>query len=195
MAIVTGPLMSLGAKGKIAKTLVFSNWKGKNTVRQLVKPANPKSTGQQVQRDKFGGMVALYRAQIKTGNQKEAWDITASLSGKAQSGFNAFMSAASNLMKADSEAGVVTDLLRQGDDVSGPVYKLATGDLTDQQTQFDYFVGLTKNDLQYVGKNLVDVDGKASCDLSENPEFAGRAIWVKLAVNGKDISGITYLPA
>lgn len=46
MAKVTGPLMSLDARGKLGKVLVFIGWKGIKTVRQWLKPANPKSTGQ-----------------------------------------------------------------------------------------------------------------------------------------------------
>ena len=43
MASVKGPLMSLDASGSIADTITFSKWKGRNYVRQLVIPANPKS--------------------------------------------------------------------------------------------------------------------------------------------------------
>lgn len=43
MARTTGPLMSLDASGSVASTIVFSKWKGRNYVRQLVIPANPQS--------------------------------------------------------------------------------------------------------------------------------------------------------
>lgn len=46
MAKVSGPLMSMDARGKFGGTLVFSGWKGRPTVRQLVTPANPKSLNQ-----------------------------------------------------------------------------------------------------------------------------------------------------
>lgn len=46
MAKVTGPLMSMDASGAFGGTLVFGKWKGKNTVRQLVTPANPQTAGQ-----------------------------------------------------------------------------------------------------------------------------------------------------
>jgi hypothetical protein len=38
--------MSLEASGSLAGALVFSKWKGRPYVRELVKPANPKSGGQ-----------------------------------------------------------------------------------------------------------------------------------------------------
>jgi hypothetical protein len=46
MAKVSGPLMSMDASGKFGGTLVFSKWKGRNVVRQLVIPSNPNSAGQ-----------------------------------------------------------------------------------------------------------------------------------------------------
>jgi len=46
MAIVKGPMMSLDASGSLADAIVFSKWKGRNYVRQLVTPANPRSGSQ-----------------------------------------------------------------------------------------------------------------------------------------------------
>jgi len=55
MAKVTGPLMSMSAAGKVAKSIVFFGWKGINVVRQWLKPANPQSTDQGDQRIFMGG--------------------------------------------------------------------------------------------------------------------------------------------
>jgi len=44
MAKVSGPLMSIEARGKIAEALVYFPWKGRHLVRQWLKPANPKRT-------------------------------------------------------------------------------------------------------------------------------------------------------
>jgi len=46
MARVQGPLFSLGASGKLGGAIVFAIWKGRAYVRELVKPANPKSDKQ-----------------------------------------------------------------------------------------------------------------------------------------------------
>ena len=43
MVKVTAPALSLDASGSIAGAMVFSKWKGRNYIRQLVKPANPRS--------------------------------------------------------------------------------------------------------------------------------------------------------
>lgn len=52
MAKVSGPLMSLDARGKFADALVFTNWKGRPCVRQLVTPANPYAADQVAARNR-----------------------------------------------------------------------------------------------------------------------------------------------
>lgn len=46
MARTSAPLLSLDARGSVAGALVYSSWKGRPYVRQLVRPANPKSASQ-----------------------------------------------------------------------------------------------------------------------------------------------------
>jgi hypothetical protein len=46
LAKVDGPLLSIGARGKIADVLVFFPWKGRNVVRQWLLPTQPKTTVQ-----------------------------------------------------------------------------------------------------------------------------------------------------
>ena len=53
MAKPTAPLLSFGAEGTLAKTMVFSKWKGRPYVRRYVIPANPNTTAQQSTRDAF----------------------------------------------------------------------------------------------------------------------------------------------
>lgn len=56
MAKVTGPLYSMTASGKIADAMVFFSWKGIPSVRQWLKPANPKSADQGDVRMVIGGL-------------------------------------------------------------------------------------------------------------------------------------------
>jgi len=51
MAKTNGPLFSMDASGKFAGALVFTKWKGRPVVRQLVIPANPNSADQETQRN------------------------------------------------------------------------------------------------------------------------------------------------
>lgn len=53
MAKPTAPLLSFGASGAIAKSMVFSKWKGRPYVRRHVIPANPQTTAQTGTRTRF----------------------------------------------------------------------------------------------------------------------------------------------
>jgi hypothetical protein len=67
MAKVYGPLHSDDARGKLANALVFLGWKGIKTVRQWLKPANPKTPDQGDIRLILGGLGRATRA-IKIGS-------------------------------------------------------------------------------------------------------------------------------
>jgi hypothetical protein len=61
MAKITAPLLSFGASGSIAKTLVASKWKGRPYMRQHVIPANPQSTAQSLTRNAFSFAAATWK--------------------------------------------------------------------------------------------------------------------------------------
>lgn len=87
MAKVTGALLSLGASGSIAKTLVASKWKGRPYFRQHVIPANPQSTAQTLTRDIFRNLSSIWLA-LGT-NQQAPWDRFAD--GQVLTGRNAYI--------------------------------------------------------------------------------------------------------
>lgn len=61
MARLTAPLLSLGASGSIAKSLVFASWKGIPYARVHVIPANPRSAAQQDIRGIFTTLNELWK--------------------------------------------------------------------------------------------------------------------------------------
>jgi hypothetical protein len=87
MATVTGPLLSIGASGSIAKTQVYSKWKGRPYVRQHVIPANPRSTDQTTTRNAFAWLNSVWK--VSPAEFQEAW--TAFASGKVLTNRNAFI--------------------------------------------------------------------------------------------------------
>jgi len=87
MVKVEGPMMSLGASGKLGGALVFSKWKGRPYVRTLVRPANPKSGGQVGVRAMFKFLSQKW-AGLTAGN-KATWEDYADQ--LVVSPFNAFM--------------------------------------------------------------------------------------------------------
>lgn len=88
MVKVSAPALSLDASGSLAGTLVFSKWKGRNYVRTLVKPSNPKSGGQVGVRSMFKFLSQIW-AGLSDAN-KATWDDRAD--DMVASAFNAFMS-------------------------------------------------------------------------------------------------------
>lgn len=75
MATITGPLISLGARGTLAKTATFSSWRGRPYVRQRVIPANPRTTGQVEQRTLFAYLQALWK--VSPALIQEVWTLAA----------------------------------------------------------------------------------------------------------------------
>lgn len=61
MAKVTAPLLSFGAHGQVAKTLVSAKWKGVPYMRQYVIPSNPNSVDQQKTRSAFSYINGVYK--------------------------------------------------------------------------------------------------------------------------------------
>lgn len=79
MALTKGPLMSLDASGSVAKTITFSKWKGRNYVRHLVIPHNPKSGLQVGMRASLKFVTQAYAALSAT--IKSHWKTVATPQG------------------------------------------------------------------------------------------------------------------
>jgi len=87
MVKVSAPCLSLGASGKLGGAIVFSNWKGRPYVRELVRPANPRSGGQVGVRAMFKFLSQRW-TDVPSGKQA-SWEDRADDS--IISAFNAFM--------------------------------------------------------------------------------------------------------
>ena len=144
MAKLTGPLFSLGASGTIAKTITFGKWKGIPTARQRVVPSNPDTTDQQTQRGFFATCVSFWRGFLTGVDGKSSWNTDATASGKAQSGFNAFTSAAAKLQAVDNDASMVIGLTSSAvDTVTFDTLNIDAGDTGDEAGDFTLNVGST----------------------------------------------------
>lgn len=82
MAKLSGPMLSLDARGKFGGAIVFSGWKGIQSARQLVKPANPRSTGQMETRTK---LAVAGKATKVTGTTSPFADYVRSIAPNGQS--------------------------------------------------------------------------------------------------------------
>ena len=87
MAKVTAPLLSFGASGSLAKSLVYSKWKGRPYTRRHVIPANPQSVAQTLTRNAFASSNAIWK--IGGTLLRAPWDRFAT--GQVLTGRNKFM--------------------------------------------------------------------------------------------------------
>jgi len=87
MVKVSAPAMSLDASGQLGKAIVFSKWKGRNYVRSLTIPSNPKSGPQKSVRAvmKF---LSQYWVSLSAG-EKASYDTLADQT--SISPFNAYI--------------------------------------------------------------------------------------------------------
>lgn len=108
MAKLVAPLMSFGARGKLGGSLVYSAWKGINTARQLVTPANPRSAAQVAQRGLLSVIVTAWRSTEVSQAVRTGWNKAAQLTGRALSGFNLFASQLVKLVAEDPDASFVS---------------------------------------------------------------------------------------
>lgn len=114
MAKVTAPLLSFGASGQLAKSLVFATWRGVAYSRRHVVPANPNTVDQQETRNTFSWLNNVWR-YLPT-EVTEAWNAYAS--GQPLTGRNAIVKL--NLANLRSETDL-TNFLFSPSAKSGPV--------------------------------------------------------------------------
>ena len=114
MAIVDSPLLSLGAKKTLGKTLTFLRVKGQNVVRQRVIPANPRTAAQQAQRAIVSAAVLEWQTAGLSADDKAAFNRWASAAFRTQSGYNRFISERAAWLKAGSDTSLLKNVTDEG---------------------------------------------------------------------------------
>ena len=88
MAVLTAPLFSFGAAGKLGGALVYFPWKGLKVVRSYVIPANPQTSAQTTQRTRMTDAVQEWHDESYSVADVSAWNRLAGIAAKIMSGFN-----------------------------------------------------------------------------------------------------------
>jgi hypothetical protein len=86
MPKTTAPLLSFGASGQIAKTVVYASWKGRAYARRHVVPSNPNTVDQQSTRTAFSFLQAVFK--VAPALVTDVW--TAFAKGLVQTNRNAW---------------------------------------------------------------------------------------------------------
>jgi len=112
-----------GVSGKVGG-VVGSNWKGIDTLRAYAIPANPQTSGQTLQRNKFTAIMAMLKTILATVIQVY-WDPFAT----GMSGFNAAMSANLDNWSAidDYDLSVIAQGSLESDTLAVSTYATGTG--------------------------------------------------------------------
>lgn len=87
MARTTAPLLSFGAEGQLAKTMVYASWRGIPYARRHVIPSNPQTVEQTKTRSVFALMREMWK--IAPSGLQAPWDAFAY--GRPFTGFNKFI--------------------------------------------------------------------------------------------------------
>lgn len=97
MSKVTAPLLSFGASGQIAKSMVFGSWKGISYTRRYVVPANPQSTEQTLTRNTFSFLNDVFK--VAPASFRDPW--TRYAVGKPLTDRNAFLKFNNGLLREE----------------------------------------------------------------------------------------------
>ena len=187
MAIVKAPLLSLGASGQLGKTLVGTSWKGLKVMREYVKPANPRTADQVTQRNLFTDSVAAWRNYIDAAIIRAAWDRSALVSGKPQSGFNAGMSSLIQILTGDPVASyAVLAAAAAGNIVDFDMENMDDGATGDEAGNFEVWVGDAAASLLKFEEVAIAAGVVQTSDLGDTDDIK----FVELRKGGYSRSGI-----
>jgi len=89
MVRVTGPFLSLDARGTLGDVMTASCWRGVNYIRQRVIPHNPRTSRQVAIRSVLTDGVSKWRFGTISQSDKDMWNSYAK--GQEYSGFNRYM--------------------------------------------------------------------------------------------------------
>ena len=184
MAKLKGPLMSLGASGKLANTLVFFPWKGLNVVREYVVPSNPKTAAQLTQRGYLTTMVAAIHtamaldADALESEDQVAYSALAAAKGKIMTWFN--MACKLGIDALGLADGYTVWRSGNTDDTDKDDFRLTIGIVDDGVTQIanaKFYLGTSKTNLIHSEVANVIVGGGAN--LTAGNGFSGLTAGVK----------------
>ena len=103
MAVPTAPLLSFSASGQIAKSMVFSRWKGRPYVRRYVIPSNPQSAAQTATRTVFAWGNAVWK--LAPTLFQAPWDLFAT--GQVLTGRNAMLSSVVRNLRSQTDLSLM----------------------------------------------------------------------------------------
>jgi len=186
MSKTTAPLLSLGASGQIASTLVASSWKGISYMRKYVIPANPRTAGQIAQRDVVAASVNAWRMYLTDAVIRTAWAVRAGIAGSAMSGFNAAVSSLAKILKTNPDASYVYSAIEGSQQITFGLKNMDDGATGDEAGNFEVWIGTTASNASL--KETKTISSGAITITSVGA--VGATVFVELRKDGQSRSGI-----
>lgn len=134
MSKTTAPLLSFGAGGQIAKSMVYASWRGVSYARRYVVPANPRTAAQMTVRNIFANLNQFWA--LSPSFVQDAYNLYAQ--GRQFLGRNRMIGDNSPVMRAienqDSMAGLIISPGARGG--YAPISMDATANAADIEVDF-----------------------------------------------------------
>ena len=190
MSRTTAPLLSFGASGQIAKTMVASAWKGITYMRKYVVPANPKTAAQMAQRALVTAVVSGWKNYYTSAVARAAWNRSATHATKAMSGFNFFTSQALMLVGAEPAGSYSNGVVAgAGNIATWTVLNIDDGAAGDEAGDFEVWTGATVSGMTKFEDVAIAVSEVISAALGDTDDI----LYVKIRKDGYDRSGIAKI--
>jgi len=187
MAKVTAPFLSLGATGQFGKTLVASTWKGLNTMRQYVVPANPQTAAQVAQRALLTAAVYSFRNYFTATALRTAWNVSAALDSRPLSGANLAIGAMILLGATDPDASLVSAVTPGVGTMNFAMQNMDHFAMGDEAGNFEVWAGYTKSSLRKLSEETIG----AGAIISTSIFYAtGTTIYMQIRKGGVNRSGV-----
>ncbi len=187
MARVRTPLISFGASGKIARTIVFFAWKGIDVAREYVVPSNPRTPAQVTQRNLFADAVAAFRNYLTDAAIRTAWNQLASAGKQAMSGFNRAMESMLAVLKMDPDASYASSYAESGQVITFTMLNMDDGTTGDEAGDFEIWKGHAATSLLKFEEVAIAAGSINTTALGD----AGDVVYCELRKSGWSRSGIT----
>lgn len=187
MAKLRTPLLSFGATGQLAKTLVFFAWKGIDVAREYIIPSNPQTAAQTTQRGLFTSCVSAWRNYVTSSVERTAWNRDASVDRRPMSGFNAFCSSLLQIIGGDPDASYANGATAvAGNDVDIDMLNMDDGATGDEAGNFDVWIGDRANSLLLNGTQTIAAGVISTGDIGDTDDVK----YVQIRKGGFSRSGI-----
>lgn len=186
MARTRTPIVSFGATGKLAGTVVFSSWKGIGVAREYVVPNNPQTPDQTTKRGIFADAVLAYQTYLTAPPVRQAWNLLAASVPPPMSGFNRVMQSMIDIISADPDASYAEDISPTISAINFAMANMDDGSTGDEAGLFDIWVGPNPISLLLLESKPITVGNIITSPLGIAPDV----VYAELRKDGQSRSGI-----